>query len=206
MYSLKGDRHFEYKFAGSHIGKGDGWALDIGPGARGRLAVHAIKQGWNVIAVDLVSCQFKHPKFTHIQQDFATVKFDRKFDLIINVSSIEHFGIPGRYGVTEFDAAADLRAMQKARDLMNPGAKMILTIPLGKDAVLIPFHRVYGREYLPRLFSGYTVTVQEYWNKRGNSDNFVRCSQNDALDTKPTLKPAHYYALGCFLLEATNGT
>lgn len=205
-YSLKGDRHVEYAFVGMHIPRVHArvHALDIGPGAHARMARHAIKQGWHVVGIDLVQCPLRHNRFTFIKDDFLTKEFKEQFELVLNVSSIEHFGIPGRYGIKRFDEDADLRAMHKIRDLMTTNARMILTIPIGRDTVLAPFHRVYGRERLPRLFDGYRVVHQRCWAKFGGVDNFKKTTQNTALSVEPTLKPHHYYAIGGFVLEAAN--
>jgi len=171
---------------------------------RARIARYAISQGWHVVGIDLMRCGLRHDRFTFIRDDFLTRKFKEQFDLVLNVSSIEHFGIPGRYGIKELNEDADLRAMSKMRSLMASGARMVLTIPIGRDTVLAPFHRVYGRERLPRLFDGYHVVHQRCWAKFGGVDNFKKTTQNTALSVEPTLKPRHYYAIGGFVLEVDN--
>lgn len=203
-YSLKGDRGTEYSFTVTHLPHSmkDGWALDIGPGTRARVARYAIDRGWHVVGIDLMPCGWgPHKKFVFIQGDFLTRKFERQFNLVLNISSIEHFGVPGRYGVKGLDFDADLRAMRKMRGLMTPQAQMILTLPVGLDAMMIPFHRVYGEERLPLLLEGYQIVVQRYWAKFNNVDVFKETTRDIALNTKPLLTPAHYYAVGGFILE-----
>jgi hypothetical protein len=55
--------------------------------------------------------------------------------------------------------------MAKMRQLLKHGGKMLLTIPVGQDALYPSSHRVYGRERLPRLLDGYIVEKKEYWIK-----------------------------------------
>src|SRR5436189_272371 len=42
-------------------------------------------------------------------------------------------------------------------EMMAPGARQILTCPVGKDAVCAPLHRIYDEQRLPRLLDGYDV-------------------------------------------------
>lgn len=207
-YSLKGDRLTEYNFVTTHIphlvqDSENRQVLDIGSGLRARLALYAIRQGWQVTGIDLTRCVLRHEGFTFIQDDFLIREFKERFNLVLNVSSIEHFGIPGRYGVKKLDQDADLKAMRKIHDLLTPDGRMILTIPIGIDAMLSPFHRVYGKVRLPKLLEGYRTIVQCYWAKFDNKDVFKKTTQNTALAIKATLKPHHYYAIGGFVLEAT---
>lgn len=204
-YSLKGDRHVEYTFTTSHIPAGDGKRLlDVGPGARAKLGKWAMGQrGWNVLAVDIHE-DIKIPGIAWIKGDLNNLEFDPDyFSLILNVSSIEHFGIPGRYGIGKLDEDADLRAMRRMREWLAEDGAMIVTTPVGnKETILAPYHRIYDNERLLKLFDGYIVKVQKFWNKQGGNNNeFVACSADEALSAVPTLDPHHYYAIGGFVLQ-----
>lgn len=202
MYTMKGDRHYEYLFTGAHIPRRNAWALDVGPGTRAKLAKLAVKQGWSVVGVDLANVGYRHDRFVFVRGDFNTLDLGQKFDLVLCVSSIEHFGLPGRYGVIVLDETADLRAMAKIRTLMNPSARLILTCPVGIDARLAPYHRVYGTVRLPLLLDGYEVITEVYYAKFGSKDDYKETTRKIALAVEPTLSPKHYYAIGCFVLEA----
>ncbi|MGA7223094.1 MAG: DUF268 domain-containing protein, partial [Candidatus Acidiferrales bacterium] len=98
----------------------------------------------------------------------------------------------------------DLAAMQRLRTLLKPSGKMLMTIPCGQDAAIAPWHRVYGKERLPKLLSDYEIEEETYWVKR--ADNRWRPSnKGDALEYAPTSHPsiavACSYALGCFVLR-----
>lgn len=204
-YSLRGDRNIEYAFAKSNTPAGNGKRLlDVGPGARVKLGRWARGQrGWSVTAVDILET-VNAPGISWVTGDLNHLKFDPGyFAFILNVSSIEHFGVPGRYGITELDADADLRAMRRMRKWLAEDGIMVVTLPIGSEEVIFaPYHRVYNNERLTRLFSGYTVAKQEFWNKQGgNNDKFLPCSDGSAFSTIATLSPHHYYAIGGFVLR-----
>jgi len=207
MYTMKGDRHYEYEFAGSFVGKVGPFddkrhMLDVGSGTRAAMAKLAVSRGWVVEAVDLMPCDWRHTGFRMTLGDFRTVALARyAYDLIMCVSTIEHFGLPGRYDVTRYEVDADLEGMARIRKVCADGAQVVLTIPVGYDAVLSPYHRVYGVERLPRLLEGFKATQQKFFRKEGGVDDYVPCSYEEAMDEEPLLEPAHYAALGCFVLE-----
>src|SRR5207245_201498 len=83
---------------------------------------------------------------TAARGDVLTIPFPSdSFDVILNCSTVEHVGIAGRYGVTESAADGDLAAMTRLRRWLKPGGVMLLTVPVGHDAVFAPLTRVYGR-------------------------------------------------------------
>lgn len=178
-------------------------ALDIGAGKRAKLAIYAQEHGWKVTAID-ITYQLDIPGIQWYQEDLNKLVFrDEQFRLILNISSIEHFGIPGRYGIKGLDLDADLRAMDRVADWLSPAGQMIVTLPVGPEAILAPFHRVYGPHRLDKLFDKYDVVDAKFWNKQGNVDTFRPCSAGTAFTTQHTLEPSHYYAIGGFILEKT---
>ncbi|NVM22065.1 MAG: DUF268 domain-containing protein [Desulfobacterales bacterium] len=173
--------------------------MDFGPGGSD-LGFIAARRGFNVTSVDLEAVQwpYKHPQLHFIQGDILKLSFpDRHFDLVINCSTVEHVGLVGRYGVTESRPDGDLEAMGRLKELIKPGGVMLLTIPVGRDRVFKPLHRVYGLERLPRLLDGYTVEIEEYWVKN-NENQWVMTDKQDALVREPLER---IYGLGCFVLR-----
>lgn len=199
-YSLKGDRKVEWGYVKKRLPKGNGFLLDIGPApANPKPARVAVSLGYHVIAVGLEKPKDAHQKFTFIHGDFLEVYIPWMFDWILNISTIEHFGLAGRYGVTESNPDADLLGMHRAYTLMKPNAKMLLTIPVGIDSVMSFRHRVYGKKRLPRLLQGYKILEELYWAKFDDENAFVPTDKETALSTIPMLDPS-YYALGAFTL------
>lgn len=79
------------------------------------------------------------------------------FDLIVSISSIEHSGL-GRYGPNDIISEnGDLNVMQQIREIINETGRFILSVPLGLDKNHSPWHRIYGRERLPKLLKGWRI-------------------------------------------------
>lgn len=200
-YTLAGDRGCEYNWTKDRIKPGEGLVLDVGCGQKAHMSKHAIQKGYTVVGIDLCPVTYKHAKFTLVKADLLKHDFGGvKFDLILNVSSIEHFGLKGRYGITRMSTTADLRGMSKLKELMTPESIMIITVPLGHDLVAPPYHRVYGKERLPKLLKGFNIIDQQYWAKKDGVDKFVGVTQGVALDTEPIIGPPNYYAIGGFVV------
>jgi SAM-dependent methyltransferase len=197
--NLLGDRAVEWSWVAAHMPSGPGKALDFGPGGS-HLGLIAAQRGFAVTAVDLepVHSYYVHQKLHFVQGDILKVDLPAEhFDLVISCSTVEHVGLAGRYGVTDSRPDGDLEAMARLRDLMKPGGVMLLTIPVGQDAVFAPLHRAYGSERLPRLLEGYLVENEEYWVKN-DQNAWVLTSKQDALASEPQER---FYGLGCFVLR-----
>lgn len=204
--NLAGDRDIEWSWVSSQIPSGEGEALDFGPGGS-FLGLIAAQRGFKVTAVDLVPIQwdYVHPRLQFICGDILKLSLPTKhFDLVINCSTIEHVGLAGRYGVTQNNPDGDLEAIAHLREIMKPGGTMLLTIPVGRDAVFAPFHRVYGAQRLPRLLKGYTVEKEAFWVK-DSQNRWMLTDRETALDFKASAGSwnplRNYYALGCFVLS-----
>lgn len=151
--NLAGDRDIEWSWVASQMPCGPGLALDFGSG-RGNLGLVVAQRGFDVTAIDLQEANwpFVHEKLHFVQGNILDLQLPKShFDLVINCSTVEHVGLAGRYGVTEDRSDGDLEAMNRLRELMNHEGIMILTVPVGQDAVFAPFHRVYGEQRLPKL-------------------------------------------------------
>jgi SAM-dependent methyltransferase len=195
--TLAGDRTVEYGFVLARIPEGEGELLDFGSGT-GNLALTAAERGWRVTAFDRMAIElaYRHPRVRQLQGDVLTHDFGSdRFELILNCSSIEHVGLPGRYG--SFDEQdGDIRAMRVLHGLLAGGGRMLLTIPVGTDGVFAPRHRVYGAERLPRLLDGFEAVEERYWQKDG--DQWAETDQRTALGVQGS---EAFYALGLFALE-----
>jgi len=204
--NLAGDRDIEWSWVASRMPAGPGEALDFGPGG-GSLGLTAAERGFNVTAVDIenIAWPYFHPRLRFVRGDILKASFPAgHFDLAINCSTVEHVGLAGRYGVTEARPNGDLEAMGRLREIMKPGAVMLLTIPVGQDAVFPPVTRIYGRERLPKLLEGYLVEEEAFWVKDGQN-RWMQCDKQAALSFKPSAGSwnvlRNIYALGCFVLR-----
>ena len=73
---------------------------------------------------------------------------------------------------------------------------MLLTIPVGRDQVFTPLHRVYGQDRLPKLLKGWEIQKNEFWVK-DPQNRWILVEESVALSTEPV---KHYYGLGLFVL------
>ncbi len=208
--NLMGDRDVEWSWIAARLPSGPGDALDFGAGC-GLPALMAAQRGFNVTAVDLQpqDWPFAHPRLRFLQGDILDLPLpESAFDLVINCSTVEHVGLAGRYGIAESLPDGDLAAMARLRALMRPTGTMLLTIPLGRDAVFAPRCRIYGAKRLPLLLAGYSAVEELYWCKdernrwtisgRGTALDFVAVADSlDPLENR--------CALGCFRLMVDGG-
>lgn len=204
--NLLGNRDIEWSWVSSQMHRGPGEALDFGPGGS-HLALIAAQRGFNVTAVDLetVHWPYVHPGLRFIQGDILKLPHPKDhFDLVINCSTVEHVGLAGRYGVTEDQPDGDLEAMARLRELIKPSGVMLLTIPVGKDAVFAPLTRVYGSQRLPKLLAGYLVEKEEFWVKDWEN-RWLPSEREIALNFEASAGSwdpmQNVYALGCFVLR-----
>ena len=195
--NLKGDRDIEYSWVAANMPDGPGTALDFGCGSS-YLALIAAQRGFKVTAIDLTSVDwpYVHPNLAFLQRDiFDLDLLPSSLDLVINCSAVEHTGL-GRYGDPQ-NSNGDIEVMNLLHDLLKSGGSMFLTVPVGRDAVFVPLHRVYGSERLPLLLDNFIVEKKEYWAK-DHKNRWVRVDERVALSAHPK---STCYGIGCFVLR-----
>ena len=198
--SLKGDRDVENSWVAAELPDNPGKVLDFGC-ATSHLPLLEGMKGGDVIGLDLlpVEVPFNSTNVRYQQGDILDLDFgDTRFDVIVSCSSIEHVGLAGRYGSQDVEQG-DLAAMRCIRDLLaTPDGIMILTLPVGKDSVFAPLHRVYGEHRLKQLLDGFEVVKKEFWSKRDGSNVWVVVSEREAINADPSKS---FYALGLMVLK-----
>jgi hypothetical protein len=197
--SLQGDRIVEWSFCLARLPKGPGKTLDFGADVA-FLSLAAAQRGHDVVALDRLpsAIDYQDGRVEFVQADILDRPLaGRTFDQIINCSSIEHVGLPGRYGGSEA-ADGDLEAMVVLGGLLAPRGRMILTVPVGRDLVCAPKHRIYGAQRLPRLLEGFRVDEAQFWHKDAHAALWMRTDRETALETQGS---ASFYALGLFVLS-----
>ena len=197
--TLAGDREIEWSWSLAQLPSVPGRVLDFGAG-NGVLSLGAALHGHSVVAVDLEPCMFPFDPegIEYRRGDINELEFELdSFDYVINCSTVEHVGLPGRYSGSSDDSEADLRAMEKLARVMKPGAEMGLTLPVGQDAVFSPLHRVYGPKRLPRLIAPFEIISEEFWAKP-RSNLWQSVDRESALAQQCSRS---FYALGLFRLR-----
>jgi SAM-dependent methyltransferase len=196
--TLSGDRDLEWSWVASRLRREPGRVLDFGPG-QGFLTIAAALLGHEVVAVDLEPRQFRfdHPKVRYVQGDFNRVELERdSFDQALVCSTIEHVGLAGRYG-SSAEEEADVAAMRRLATLLRPEADVLLTLPVGRDGVFPPYHRVYGDDRLPSLIEPFNVVEEQYWAKV-DEGLWRPVDRRRALAEEGSVR---YYALGLLRLR-----
>ena len=120
-YPRKWGTRSSHQLVLSYIGEGDGKrALDIGC-ARGHLLQELVIRGWNCMGIDsdasdvatCIACglvALEHDITTGFPESLG------KFDLVVLGDVLEHLPDP-------------LRVLQNVRSLLNPGARIIVSVP-----------------------------------------------------------------------------
>jgi hypothetical protein len=201
--SLVGDRWIEWSFCLARLADGPGTTLDFGADV-GFLSLAAAQRQHDVVALDRMppALEYRHSRVTAVQGDILDRPLDgKRFDQIINCSSVEHVGLAGRYGSIE-NPNGDLEAMAIMRDLLDAEGRMIITIPVGRDLVCAPLHRIYGHARLPRLLEGYSIQEAQYWRRDPGASAWAEVDRDDALQTEGS---EWFYALGLLVLGRADG-
>lgn len=195
-FDLKGEKLVDWGWVCANLPPGPKHALEIGPG-ESPIIPAMLSLGYEVTAVDAWAAPASIIEgFRFVQGDFNEFSGDQRFDVIVLCSVVEHIGLAGRYNSVE-DIDGDLKAMEHVRDLLEPEGRVLLTIPVGRDAVHRPWHRVYGRERLPRLLEGFEVIQGRFLQKEPESAWF-ETTRERALDSPVDIRR---YALGEMILR-----
>jgi SAM-dependent methyltransferase len=180
--------------------------LDFGCGTS-FLGLAAAEAGYDVLGYDRspVTWAWSHPRLSFRMGDILNDQIDAEsFDLVMNCSAIEHVGLAGRYGAETNVDNGDLLAMRRLFDSMKPDGLMLLTIPVGRDAVFEPMTRIYGSQRLPRLLDGFEVTSETYWVK-DPANQWIQCDHATALAFEAFAESnnplENCYGLGCIKLQ-----
>jgi len=197
--NLLGDRDIEHSWIAANLPDGPGKALDFGSGIAW-MGLLAARKGFEVKAIDLlpVNWYYSHSALQFEKMDLFDLDLEEySLDLIINCSTIEHVGLKGSYNVMEGQPKGDFEAMELIQKYLKPGKLMLMTLPVGKDKIHYPSHRVYGSERLPELLNGWDIVKEEFWIK-DDQNNWIQTTKDVALNTETQ---QHYYGLGLFVLK-----
>lgn len=204
--SIWGERNVEWSFLSKEMPDGPGEAIEFGC-EQGYMSLLAAQKGFRVLANDLQQQSFtwQHPNVEFRAGDFLGLEIPRDhYDLAINCSSVEHVGIAGRYGITIEQGDGDIEVMERIAEVLKPDGLLLMTAPCGRDAILAPWCRVYGKERLPRLFAPFRVVQECYWVKDAQN-RWIQSPRDRALEFEPIHNPKDphgcAYALGCFVLR-----
>jgi SAM-dependent methyltransferase len=195
---LCGDRAIEFAFVIEQLSALDRKKSVLDVGSCGSPLTTAISaMGFHgVHGIDLMPSPVEFPGIKFLCEDFlAAPELNPHYDIIVFCSSIEHFGLGGRYGSHD-SSDYDVRALRKAIDMLPRGGVLILTIPYGVERVVAPWHRVYNKDskLLKHAFANLEMKAESFF-ARSVRGPWASCSETEAAHVIPT---EDSYALGMF--------
>ena len=155
--------------------------------------------GYKIFGVDYYSYPYQHPNFRFFQIDFLDNKFESEyFDAIYAISSLEHVGI-GYYPV-EKEGITDQRVANEFYRILNPGGKVLVTVPIGKRKTFRTL-RVYDGAEIKSLFKKFGFIKEEYYARKSLTI-WKSVSYSEALSIPVPYNKHHTHeVVGCFVFE-----
>lgn len=129
--------------------------LDIG-GCESLISLELASLGYDVTLVDMRASSLTHPNLRSIEARFEEWNPKQRFDVILLISTIEHFGLVSYDGSADADQSLDRRALEHAATLLNPVGRLVLTVPYGEWSV-DEHQRVYDEAHLDALMDGWQI-------------------------------------------------
>jgi SAM-dependent methyltransferase len=145
--------------------KDSGRVLDIGC-VSSRLPIQLASLGYEVHGLDTREYGFTHPNLTFHRSDVFRWTPEVKYDVIVLVSVVEHFGL-GAYG----DAVAheaDKQAVELITKWLAPGGQLLVSVPFGV-ALQTRKYRVYDSARLRHLFGHLKWVRERYFTRRNGA-------------------------------------
>ena len=164
--------------------RSQGKVLDIGC-VSSRLPMQLASMGYEVYGIDVRDYPLHHPNFHFQKTDLFLWKPDKKFDAIILLSALEHFGL-GAYGDMK-EEDADKKAIQLITQWLNPHGQLLVSVPFGKYGITKK-HRVYDLSRLQNTFSNFEWVKEAYFIR--NNDHWSPCAKEALKNMEsPSLPP-----------------
>lgn len=187
------DRYIECPFVINNLPKPPARVLDVGcSGSFFPLLLASF--GYDTYGIDVrnypILNKLKFKNFTFINEDIRNTSFpDGYFDGITVISTLEHIGISGRYGMDE-DFKGDIKAIKEMKRILKTNGVINITIPYGRYKIIKPYMKVYDELRVKELIQDFKVEKEEYY-LLDDLDSWIRCSKEDAflVDVKPDRYP-----------------
>lgn len=158
-----------HEWLGKLFSKPEGEILEIGHVASST-SLELSSLGFKVTAIDLREYPFQHPNLLSIKGDFLKYNFNKKFDCIFSLSTIEHFGMSGRYGGEDLpDNKLDEETFKKISELFKPNGSAVVSFPYAKAWVPDIWFCVYTRKDLESKLSKYFKIDESRFYRRDNN-------------------------------------
>lgn len=198
------DRFAKAGFVGGHYFFQDLWAanhiyenkiseiVDIGSRIDGYI-IHIISF-CKVTYIDIRDSESFHPNFTFKKGSIMELPYENNSIKTIScLHVIEHIGL-GRYN-DPIDPDGYLKAANEIIRVLEPGGKLILGTPVGKQGLYFDAHRVFDPETIIKAFDKMALNEFSLIDDSGD-----RITKNANFETARNCK----YACGLFIFIKTN--
>ncbi len=193
------ERAYEYGFIEKRLGSVSPCRmLDVGSGASS-LPKQLLARGFEIVCVDpAIQDGVSADGIIQRKADIRATDFKSgDFMLATCVSTIEHIGVPGRYGITELDPTGDQKAVGEIARVLGEGGLLFLTVPMGVRPIL-PINRVYTHERILSFASGMELLDSQFFFPDGKREAYA-CDA--AMASSCDWYKEGYYALGCYMFR-----
>jgi SAM-dependent methyltransferase len=144
-------------------------------------------------------CDFRGGKYVG---DFVSLPFNETFDIVMFLSSLEHFPQCTESDVV-FRQGYDRKGYEKALSVLNPKGHIILTVPFGKHRWQ-PFHQNYNMKGILDLTQGSSIVEMYTYKLAGEVPNGPRNGTWN-IETPQNMEEVLYedraFGVGCFVLQ-----
>jgi SAM-dependent methyltransferase len=157
--------------------------LDIGSG-NSPLPYHLACLGHTVHVVDILPYPLQHPNIFRLRCDAMRLPYhDDAFEYVTAISSLEHFGLGGYGDPVQADAV--FKARDEIRRVMKDGAKLIVSLPVGKENDPNESKKinyiVFTSQLLSRFTQGFDVLLLRFFQHVNH--NWIPCTDLEAFGT-----------------------
>ncbi len=175
------DRYLEYPWMMKNIKITKGRLLDIGSTACNML-YELLQKEIEIHGIDLNEKIIKDNKIKFTKGDIRKTDYpDDYFDCITCISTLEHIGVPGRYG-SDDDSDGDIKAMREMKRILKNEGLLLVTIPYGiKD--ILPINKLYDKDRVKKLFTDYNIIEQKFLKFNKKFDFWFQVSEKEASKT-----------------------
>lgn len=176
------DRYVEYPFVINSLPSLPAKILDVGC-AGSYLPLLLAGFGYHVHGIDVreyaIINRIKFPNFRFSKEDIRKSGFsDNYFDAVISVSTIEHIGLSGRYGMDE-DIDGDRKAIAEMKRITKKCGAIVVTVPFGRAKIIRPDCRVYDFARLKRIENGLSLAREAYY-MQDEAGDWYECQRQEA--------------------------
>lgn len=155
-----------------------------------RVPLQLASLGCLVTGLDIRPYSFRHRNLTVVQGNLFEWEPERKYEVIVFESVIEHMGLEEE--IPSVSHRADHRAIKMVTRWLAPGGKLLVTVPFGKSG-MTPLHRIYGLSDLKKLFEDWNWEEASYFRRDGLE--WISCDSSDLADISSPEVPANGVAL-----------